>query len=43
MSGNAERALAELQIAVDGAERFRAHAQTDADLDAIRDDPRFPR
>ncbi len=43
LSGNAERALAELQIAVDGADRFRAHTQTDADLDAIRDDPRFPR
>jgi hypothetical protein len=42
LAGNSKRALAELQIAVDGAERFRAHAQTDDDLASIRDDPRFP-
>ncbi len=43
LAGNTQRALAELQIAVDAADRFRVRAQTDDDLDAIRDDPRFPR
>ena len=41
-AGNRERALDELLIAVDGNERYRAHAQTDEDLASIRDDPRFP-
>jgi mannose-6-phosphate isomerase-like protein (cupin superfamily) len=43
LSGNADRALEELNVAVDAAERFRAHAATDEDLASIRDDPRFPR
>lgn len=43
LSGNADRALEELNVAVDAAERFRAHAATDDDLASIRDDPRFPR
>jgi len=42
LAGNAERALAELQTAIDGAERFREYAKTDEDFAAIRDDPRFP-
>jgi hypothetical protein len=42
LSGNTERALAELQIAIDGAERFREYAKTDEDFAAIRADPRFP-
>jgi tetratricopeptide (TPR) repeat protein len=43
LSGNPDRALEELNVAVDAAERFRAHAATDDDLASIRDDPRFPR
>ena len=42
LSGNRERALDELAVAVAGGERFREYARNDADLDAIRDDPRFP-
>ena len=42
LSGNADRALEELQIAVDGNERYREHARTDEDFASIRDDPRFP-
>jgi hypothetical protein len=41
LSGNADRALAELQLAVDAAERFRAHAVQDEDFASLRDDPRF--
>jgi hypothetical protein len=43
LCGNSERALDELEIAVAAAPRFRDAAQTDEDLDSIRDDPRFPR
>jgi hypothetical protein len=43
LAGNRERALDELRIAVDGAERLRGSAQTDEDFASIRDDPRFPR
>jgi hypothetical protein len=42
LAGNRTRALDELTIAVAGAERLAKHAQTDADLASIRDDPRFP-
>ncbi len=42
LSGNHERAIAELTLAADGSESLRKHAQTDADLASIRDDPRFP-
>ena len=42
LAGNRDRALGELQIAVDGNERYRAAAQTDDDFASIRDDPRFP-
>jgi tetratricopeptide (TPR) repeat protein len=42
LAGNRDRALDELQVAVDAAERFRERAQTDDDLASIRDDPRFP-
>jgi hypothetical protein len=41
-SGNRDRALDELRIAVGRDERFREYAVGDEDLDAIRDDPRFP-
>jgi hypothetical protein len=43
LSGNRERALDELQVAVEGAERLGKSAQTDEDLASIRDDPRFPK
>jgi hypothetical protein len=42
LAGNRERALDELAVAVDAADRFRERAQTDEDFDSIRDDPRFP-
>ena len=42
LAGNRDRALDELQIAVDGNERYRAAARTDDDFASIRDDPRFP-
>ena len=42
LCGNRERALDELEIAVAAAPRFREAAQTDEDLDSIREDPRFP-
>jgi hypothetical protein len=42
LSGNADRALEELRIAVDGNERYREPARTDEDFASIRDDPRFP-
>jgi hypothetical protein len=42
LAGNRDRALDELQIAVDGNERYRAAAHTDDDFASIRDDPRFP-
>ena len=42
LSGNRERAIAELKLAADGSENLRKHAQSDADLSSIRDDPRFP-
>ena len=43
LCGNRERALDELAVAVAAADRFRERAQTDADFDSIRDDPRFPK
>jgi hypothetical protein len=42
LDGNRERALDELTVAVTANERFREMARTEADLDSIRDDPRFP-
>jgi len=42
LAGNRERALDELRIAVDAADRFREYAATDEDFASIRDDPRFP-
>jgi hypothetical protein len=42
LARNRERALDELEVAVAGAERLAASAQTDEDLASIRDDPRFP-
>ena len=42
LSGNTERAFAELKIAIDGEARFREHAAKDEDFASIRDDPRFP-
>ena len=37
-----EAALDEVTLAAAGSENLRKHAQTDADLASIRDDPRFP-
>jgi hypothetical protein len=42
LAGNKERALAELQVAIDREERFREYAAKDEDFASIRDDPRFP-
>ena len=42
LSGNHERAIAELTLAADDSENLRKHAQTDTDLVSIRDDPHFP-
>jgi hypothetical protein len=42
LAGNRERALDELEIAVDGNERYREAARNDEDFASIRDDPRFP-
>ena len=42
LAGNTERALDELQTAIDGGERFREYARTDEDFGSIRADPRFP-
>jgi hypothetical protein len=41
LSGNAERALAELKVAVDAGERFRARAAKDEDFASLRGDARF--
>ena len=41
LTGNTERAFAELELAIDGAERFREYAKTDEDFASIRDDPHF--
>ena len=41
LTGNTERAFAELGLAIDGAERFRGYAKTDEDFASIRGDPRF--
>jgi len=43
LDGNRERALDELDVAVSANGRFREMARTEADFDAIRDDPRFPK
>jgi tetratricopeptide (TPR) repeat protein len=43
LDGNAERALEELQRAVEREPRLAKAAQTDDDFASIRDDPRFPR
>lgn len=43
LAGNRERALTELQTAVEMEERFREYAAKDEDFASIRDDPRFPR
>ena len=43
LAGNTERALAELRVAVDAHDRFRAHAAQDDAFASIRGDQRFPR
>lgn len=40
-AGNTERAFAELEVAVNAADRFKRHAREDEDFAPIRDDPRF--
>lgn len=42
-AGRGDEALAHLGQAVGREPRFAEHAQTDADLATLRDDPRFPR
>jgi quercetin dioxygenase-like cupin family protein len=42
LGGERDSALEHLNEAVAAAERFRDYAREDADLDSIRDDPRFP-
>ena len=42
LTGNRERALAELTLTIERSERFRERAAEDEDFDSIRDDPRFP-
>ena len=42
LTGNKERALAELSAAVELEDRFREHAAKDDDFASIRGDPRFP-
>jgi hypothetical protein len=42
LTGNRERALSELTVAIERGERFRERAAEDEDFDSIRDDPRFP-
>jgi len=41
-AGNRERALDELNVAVERRPRLLPSAQTEEDFDSIRDDPRFP-
>jgi hypothetical protein len=43
LAGNRDRALDQLQIAVDGEGKLRDSAQTDEDFASIRDDPQFPK
>jgi mannose-6-phosphate isomerase-like protein (cupin superfamily) len=43
LAGNADRALEELNVAVEREPRLAASAQSDDDFASIRDDPRFPR
>jgi hypothetical protein len=41
LAGNKERALAELELTIDAAPRFRDSARADDDFASLRDDPRF--
>ena len=41
LAGNHERALGELELAIDGSPRFRESARDDDDFASLRDDPRF--
>jgi uncharacterized Ntn-hydrolase superfamily protein len=43
LAGNREEAISNLLRAVETDDRYRGYAATDKDLEAIRDDPRFPR
>jgi tetratricopeptide (TPR) repeat protein len=43
LAGETDTALELLNEAIAKNENFREYAQTDADFDAIREDPRFPR
>jgi hypothetical protein len=42
LAGEKDKALELLNESVAAEDRFREYAQTDGDLDSIRDDPRFP-
>jgi hypothetical protein len=41
-AGHKEEALGHLARAVELEPRYAGHAADDSDLDAVRDDPRFP-
>ena len=41
LAGDKEEAIAHLQHAVEGSDRFRSYAAGDSDFDPIRDDPAF--
>jgi hypothetical protein len=43
LAGDRERALQELQTAVEMEGQLREYAAKNEDFDSIRDDPRFPR
>jgi hypothetical protein len=42
LSGDADGAFEELQIAIEADPSFVELARNDSDFDSIRDDPRFP-
>ena len=43
LAGDTDDALEHLRLAFDGDASFKEFAETDADLDPIRNDPRYPR
>jgi mannose-6-phosphate isomerase-like protein (cupin superfamily) len=43
LAGETDEALEHLRIAFDGDASFKEFAETDSDLDSLRDDPRYPR
>lgn len=43
LAGHREEALEHLRRSIELDERFAEYAQTDGDLEAVRDEPGFPR